>query len=1235
LPDIAPNLRPERRLLIHEGRPELEFLKRLLSSDFLPHGTCYLWNPKIVWLHVISDSIITLSYYCIPVALIYLVRKRRDIPFNWIFWMFGLFILGCGTTHLMEVWTVWHPTYLLSGTIKAMTAAVSIATAIVLLQLLPKAIALPSVDQLYGLNRELERQVDTRDRREQELTRFIEELELRVKERTAELELMNQSLEREIAIGVEAPLRRWAMAGTAVALLATGFMGFLCWRSVIKAATDAAGVSHTQEVRSSLETTLRHVDDIETGTRAFEVREEDSFLKPYLEGQRAIPGDIQALRVLIADNPSQNIRLATLESQVDAKVEYSRRMVAEKQRTGNLATQATFLESDRIMTRVRDTVALMDGAERALLDERTQESLLAQRRTRTITVFTTLASTIFLFLAGSAVSREARRSAQLRGQLKKINTDLEDRVEQRTSALQESEARLSSVIESAKDAILTIDEEQRILLFNAAAEKMFGCDASETLGHSLERLIPERFRAAHAQHIHRFGDTGVTTRGMGGAIGQLWGLRADGTEFPIEASISQTEAGGRKLFTVILRDITERKQADEIRERLAAVVESSDDAIIGKNLQGTINAWNTGAEKLFGYSSSETLGKPMLMLFPPERTDEESEILARIRRGESLDHFETVRVRKDGKRIDISATVSPLRGSNGAIIGASQIARDITERKRAEDALRESLATSQAALKDLGDQKFALDQHAIVAITDVQGTIIYVNEKFCAISKYSKEELIGQNHRILNSGHHSKDFFKLMYQNIANGKVWHDEIKNQAKDGSIYWVDTTIVPFVGANGKPRQYLAIRADITERKRAEDAFKESLLATESALRELADQKFALDQHAIVAITDVQGTITYVNEKFCAISKYSREELIGQNHRILNSAHHPKDFFKQMYQTIANGKVWHDEIKNRAKDGSMYWVDTTIVPFLGAEGKPRQYVAIRADITERKLAAEGLAVQASELSRQAEQRRADEQEIRNLNDELEHRVIERTSQLEAANKELEAFTYSVSHDLRAPLRHIAGFSKMLAEESGVSLQPEAQHYLQRIQDGTRRMGTLVDDLLNLARIGRHELRVQVTGLDSIVRDVIADLAPDLEVRKIEWKIGKLPYVEGDPALLKVVFQNLLSNAVKYTQPRADAIIEVFADQVDGGQVVCVRDNGVGFNMNYADKLFGVFQRLHRAEDFEGTGVGLATVQRIVQKHGGRIWAQAELDKGAAFYVSLGNTKRENKAATVGEIS
>ena len=181
----------------------MEFLRHLFSSGFLPHGTCYLWDPKIVWLHVISDGIITLSYYCIPFALIYLVRQRRDLPSNWIFWMFGLFILGCGTTHLMEVWTIWHANYLLSGIVKAITAAISVVTALLLIPLIPKAIALPGPEHLHTVNRELQREISERMKREQQLTRLTEELELRVKERTGELELINQSLENEIGVGIQ------------------------------------------------------------------------------------------------------------------------------------------------------------------------------------------------------------------------------------------------------------------------------------------------------------------------------------------------------------------------------------------------------------------------------------------------------------------------------------------------------------------------------------------------------------------------------------------------------------------------------------------------------------------------------------------------------------------------------------------------------------------------------------------------------------------------------------------------------------------------------------------------------------------------------------------------------------------------------------------------------------------------------------------------------------------------
>jgi signal transduction histidine kinase len=238
----------------------------------------------------------------------------------------------------------------------------------------------------------------------------------------------------------------------------------------------------------------------------------------------------------------------------------------------------------------------------------------------------------------------------------------------------------------------------------------------------------------------------------------------------------------------------------------------------------------------------------------------------------------------------------------------------------------------------------------------------------------------------------------------------------------------------------------------------------------------------------------------------------------------------------------------------------------------------------------------------------------------DELELRVARRTEQLEAVNRELESFTYSVAHDLRAPLRHIQGFSDALTEEYSKALEPAAKGYVNRIVESTRRMDRLISDLLGLAHVGRQELHLRPTPLNTLVEEVIGEMAHETAGRRIEWRTGSLPVVDCDPGLMKQVFYNLLSNAVKYTRPRDPAIIEAGETTVDGRRVIFIRDNGVGFNMKYVHKLFGVFERLHRREDFEGTGVGLATVQRIIHKHGGSIWAEATVDRGATFFFTLG---------------
>jgi PAS domain S-box-containing protein len=475
-------------------------------------------------------------------------------------------------------------------------------------------------------------------------------------------------------------------------------------------------------------------------------------------------------------------------------------------------------------------------------------------------------------------------------------------------------------------------------------------------------------------------------------------------------------------------------------------------------------------------------------------------------------------------------------------------------------------------------------------IYDVE-TLKFLDVNVAAIEKYgySRDEFLTMTIKEIRP----EEEVPVLLENLAspNGdNRWPAHWRHRTKTGKILYVEI-MSDGLQYNGRPARRVLVN-DITEKTQS----KAELRARET---ELLSIKFALDQSAIVAMTDAAGRINYVNDKFCEMSGYSRDELLGQDHRIVNSGHHPPEFFRDLWTTISAGKVWHGEIRNRTKSGDHQWAETTIVPFLDESGKPYRYVAIRNDITRRKEAEAGLVA---------------------LNETLELRVAERTRELEAVNRELEAFAYSVSHDLRAPLRAMDGFSLALLEDHSAALDETGKDYLNRVRAASQQMSKLIDDLLGLSRVTRSEIKAEDVDLTGMANEIVSRLRETQPRSSMALDIEDGLTARGDERLLRIALENLIGNAWKFTSKTTEPMISFRSEPSDNGQqVFCVADNGAGFDMTYAGKLFGAFQRLHSASEFEGTGIGLATVQRIVNRHGGSIWAEGEPGNGARFYFSL----------------
>ncbi len=708
-------------------------------------------------------------------------------------------------------------------------------------------------------------------------------------------------------------LHRFIVTGFGLAFAAVLVISIISYENTTQLVESTRLVAHTYRVLAEAEGIISTMKGIESASRGYALSADTSFLRTYREGTAAIWDQFRILRQLTMDNPKQQERLERLEKILQSKVDFSRTVV-ELIQQNNLRQGQELIRGGRGRVEMDSIKALLhrfEADERQLLEMRMQDR--ESNIQKTIVTFTLLSVFVMILLGIFYVV---------------IERSLVDR-QKSEEGLKSAAREIEDLYNNAPCGYHSLDHEGRFVRINDTELAWLGYTQNEVLGKMrFTDLLTSSSFATFQENFPKFREQG-----------HIEGLefevrRKDGSTFWVMLSATAVvDESGRYLRSrSTMFDISERKRAEATIRRLAAIVDSTNDAVIGKSLDGIVTSWNRGAVALFGYPTEEMIGKSITTVFPPEHVDQIKTTLDRIGSGAHISHYETRCLRKDGRILEVSVTISPIRDAAGTIVGVSTIARDMTS-------LKES------------------------------------------------------------------------------------------------------------------------------------------------------------------------------------------------------------------------------------------------------------------QRKLEA--------------------------LNKELE----QKTSELEFVNKELEAFSYSVSHDLRAPLRHINGFVDLLRKQAEPHLDEISRRHLEIITKSATHMGQLIDDLLVFSRMSRKDLVKGEVDLNTLVKEVVKLLEMETKDRSIEWNIGTLPTVRGDLAMLRMVFVNLLSNAVKYTRTRPHAVIEIGSRiEETGERVVWVKDNGVGFDMNYVHKLFGVFQRLHLADEFEGTGIGLATVQRIIQRHGGRVWAEGTIDQGATLYCAFPSQEKES---------
>jgi PAS domain S-box-containing protein len=624
-----------------------------------------------------------------------------------------------------------------------------------------------------------------------------------------------------------------------------------------------------------------------------------------------------------------------------------------------------------------------------------------------------------------------------------------------------------------------------------------------------------------------------------------------------------------------------RKQAEEAlvasEVRSRSYIEATGHIGWVTNAEGEIVEDVPSLRKFNGQTYKEAKGSGWAKTLHPDDLERSLQVWNKAVVTESSYEIEYRMRRHDGVYRHMLARGFPVFREDGSILEWVGACIDITESKLAEEVLKISkerlLFATEGA--NLGIWNWNI----------VTGELIWSNQCKALFGVPPDETMSYQRFSDALHPDDRERTDKAVKDSLDNHKDFDIEYRSLWPDESIHWLTAKGRGFYDATGKAVRLEGIVLDITERKKEEETLR------------IKNQVFE-DSIASQSVADSTGTITHVNPAFLRLWGYTtKEQAIGNS---VGSFFADQADAVPVLEALATHDAWEGEFRAKRTDGTTFISRGFATSLRNTRGELVGYQSTNLDVTKEREA---------------------EEEIIKLNAELEDRVAKRTAQLEASFKELEAFSYSVSHDLRAPLRHVSGYVELLNKHFHSDLPEKGQHYLNSVADSVRLMGMLIDDLLQFSRTGRMEMHQSDFDMNEIVKEVKESLCKDNPDRKIEWVLGKFTSVYGDEAMLRLVWMNLLSNAVKFTRTRKKARIEIGVRKEKKEMVFFVRDNGVGFDMKYAQKLFGVFQRLHPTEEFEGTGIGLANVHRIVLRHGGRTWAEAETGKGAVFYFSIPN--------------